>query len=560
MINIDSRFKLGIIGFIVGITSGLAAVALNLGLHYFSRWFHQSGNMVFRFFLPVAGMLVTVILLKYLIRDFGGHGLPEVIHSISLKGGRIKFRSSFSKLIGGLITISTGGSAGPEAPVVVSGAAIGSNFARLFRTDERIRIAVSGSGAAAAIAAIFNAPLTGIIFTMEVIIGEWTPVYLLPVVIASVTGTEISRILKGNQIPFSHRGFDIGITDFNAALGLVIFCTLFSLFFIKLLRTTSHSLERYLPNTMLRAVIGSLPVAVIIFLLPQVRGEGYEFVEKLINGQFQEGILVISLVVIFKVIATSFTLGAGGAGGVFAPALFIGSATGFLFHSLVKLVAPDLPLSDSGLYALMGMSGVISGILNAPLTGIFLIVEITNGYDAILPLLLVSFLTPTLVRFFEQYSIYHYELVKKGFLHRPRTDGRILADIKPIELLEQDQISVYPDILLRGLIPVIKQSKRNYYPVLARTDNRFLGMVYFNDIKEFIFDDTLNGTILVEEVMHSDLVTVSLEDSLFDIQRKFDETNTWSLPVVEHDQFRGLISKATMLDLYRKELKVQTDS
>ena len=560
LINLDSRFKLGIIGFIVGITSGLAAVALNFGLHYFSRIFHQDNNVFFQFALPVFGLLATVVLLKYVIKDFGGHGLPEVIHSISLKGGRIKFRSSFSKLLGSLITISTGGSAGPEAPVVVSGAAIGSNFAKLFKTDERIRIAVSGSGAAAAIAAIFNAPLAGIIFTMEVIIGEWTPVYLLPVVIASVTGTEISRILNGNQIPFSHRGFDVSIVDINAALGLVILCTIFSLFFIKFLRSTSYKLEQYLPNALWRTVAGGIPLAVIIYFLPQVRGEGYEFVEKLITGQFHEGVVLIALVVVFKVVATSLTLGSGGAGGVFAPALFIGSATGFLFFSLVKLIAPQIPLNDSGLYALMGMSGMISGILNAPLTGIFLIVEITNGYDAILPLLLVSFLTPTLVGFFEQHSIYHYELVKKGFLQRPRTDGRILADIRPIELLEKDQISIHPDILLKDLIPVIKRSKRNYYPVLDRSEDRFLGMVYFNDIKEFIFDETLSNTILVEEVMHTDLITVSLSDSLPDIQRKFDDTNLWSLPVVEDDKFQGLISKATMLDLYRKELKVQTDS
>jgi CIC family chloride channel protein len=501
-----------------------------------------------------------VIFLKYIVKDFGGHGLPEVIHSISLKGGRLKFRSSFSKLIGSLITISTGGSAGPEAPVVVSGAAIGSNVAKLFKTDERIRIAVSGSGAAAAIAAIFNAPLTGIIFTMEVIIGEWTPVYLLPVVIASVTGTEISRILKGNQIPFAHRGFDVGIVDINAALILVVLCTLFSLFFIKFLRSTSYKLEQYIPNTLLRALAGGIPIALITWLLPQVRGEGYEFVEKLITGKFNEGVILIALIVVFKIVATSFTLGAGGAGGVFAPALFIGSATGFLFFSLVKLIAPQMPLNDSGLYALMGMSGMIAGILNAPLTGIFLIVEITNGYDAILPLLLVSFLTPTLVGFFEQHSIYHYELVKKGFLQRPRTDGRILADIKPIELLERDQISVHPDILLKDLIPVIQRSKRNYYPVLDRQEGHFLGMVYFNDIKEFIFDSDLSNTILVEEIMHTDLETVSLSDSLPDIQRKFDRSNTWSLPVVEEGRFQGLISKATMLDLYRKELKVQTDS
>jgi len=207
----------------------------------------------------------------------------------------------------------------------------------------------------------------------------------------------------------------------------------------------------------------------------------------------------------------------------------------------------------------MGMSGLVSGILNAPLTGIFLIIEITDGYDAILPLLLVSFLSPTIVRFFEPHSIYHYELIKKGLLHRPRTDGRILADIKPIELLEQDQIPIYPDNTLNDLIPVIQKSPRNYFPVIDRENEDFLGMIYFNDIKELIFDQALQNTILVEELMHTDLITVSLSDSLSEIQKKFDDTDTWSLPVVESGKFKGLISKAGMLDLYRKELKVQTD-
>jgi CIC family chloride channel protein len=560
LINLDPQVKLGIIGFIVGVTSGLAAVALTYALKNIAVITQRYQHQFINFLLPIIGIFITVIFLKYLVRDFGGHGLPEVIHSISLKGGKIKLRSSISRLIGSLITISSGGSAGPEAPVVVSGSAIGSNFASLFKTDERIRIAVSGSGAAAAIAAIFNAPLTGIIFTMEVIIGEWTPVYLLPVVIASVTGTEISRILKGNQIPFAHHDISVTVTDITAAIGLAVLCALFSVIFIKFLRGTSTTLSRLYKNSLTRALIGALPVAVLVFFLPQVRGEGYEFVEKIISGRFEEGILIIFLIVIFKIIATSFTLGAGGAGGVFAPALVIGSASGYLFYSILKLIGPQIVLSSSGLYALMGMSGVIAGILNAPLTGIFLVIELTDGYDAILPIMLVSFLSPTIVRFFEHHSIYHYELIRKGLLHRPRTDGRILADIKPIELLEQDQIAIYPDYRLKDLIPVIKQSARNYFPVIDRKTEDFLGMIHFNDVKELIFDPMLQDTVLIEEMMHTDLVTVSLSDSLLEIQKKFDETNTWSLPVVEDNKFKGLISRAGMLDLYRKELKVQTES
>ena len=557
--NFHPSVKSGIIGLIVGTTSGLAAIALNFGLKSFAGYFSQIEIPLLKFILPVLGLLLTVLFLKYLVKDFGGHGLPEVIHSISLKGGRIKFRSSFSKLIGSLITISTGGSAGPEAPVVISGAAIGSNFATLFRTDERIKTAVAGSGAAAAIAAIFNAPLTGIIFTMEVIIGEWTPIYFLPVVIASVTGTEISRLLNGNQIPFSHQIFDIGLPDILASIGLAVICALFSVIFIRTLRHTSEILDRFFKHDLLKAIFGGLVLAVVAYFIPGVRGEGYELIEEIITGHFSGGLQIILLIVIFKIIATSLTLGSGGAGGVFAPALVIGSATGLLYASLLELMLPGVTLSSAGLFALVGMSGLISGTLQAPLTGMFLIIEITAGYEAILPLLLVSFLTPALMRFVERHSIYHYELIKKGYLHRPRTDGRIMTDIKPAELLEKDLIQIPPNIVLRELVPIIKKSKRNYFPVVDPESGNFLGLVYFNDIKEFIFDSNLQDSILVEEIMHTDLTLVSPGDNLLQIQSKFDSSKMWSLPVVENGKFKGLISKATMLDLYRKELKVQTE-
>lgn len=559
LINSDPRFKLSLIGFIVGITSGLAAIGLNFSLKFFHHFLLRFEGDIWVILFPVIGLVATVVLLKYVIKDFDGHGLPEVIHSISLKGGNIKLRSSFSKLLGSLITISSGGSAGPEAPVVVSGAAIGSNFVRFFKADEKIKIAVSGSGAAAAIAAIFNAPIAGIIFTMEVIIGEWAPIYMLPVAIASVTGTEISRLLNGNQIPFTQNLNAVSIYDIVATIGLSVVCALVSILFIKTLRNTSKFLDKFFKSALFKALIGGLLVGLLSFNVPSIRGEGYAFVQQLISGEFSAGIGFIFLIVILKICATSLTLGAGGAGGVFAPALVIGSASGFLFYSILRYFFPELPLNNYALFALVGMSGVISGTLNAPLTGMFLIIEITNGYDAILPLLLVAFLTTTLVKIVEKHSIYHYELITKGFLHRPRTDGRILADIKPLELLEQDLITVEPEMLLRDMIPTIKKSKRNYFPVVDSKNDQFYGMVYFNDLKEFIFNKEMLNSILVEEVMHSDLTTISLADSLLDIQNKFEMTKSWSLPVVESGTFKGLISKATMLDLYRKELRVQTD-
>lgn len=559
LINSDERFKLGFIGVFVGVTSGLAAVGLTRGLNFSHHFFQQIENPLFAIFLPAVGLLLTVVLLKYVINDFDGHGLPDIIHSLSLKGGIIKLRSSYSKLLGSLITISFGGSAGPEAPVVVSGAALGSNVARLFKSNEKIRVAVAGSGAAAAIAAIFNAPIAGIIFTMEVIIGDWRPTFLLPIVIASVTGTEISRLLNGNQIQFSHELIKVNVNDILLSVLLAIVCALFSVLFIRVLRNSSKYLDKYFKNILIKAFLGGVVIGLISYNLPYIKGEGYTFVQDVITGQFSSGILFILLIIVFKIFATSITLGAGGSGGVFAPSLVIGSATGLLFFLTVKTLFPQMEMNEAGLFALVGMAGVLSGTLQAPLTGMFLIIEISNGYEAILPLLLVSFLTSAIVKQFEPHSIYQYELIKKGHLHRPRTDGKILADINPRELLENDLTIVYPDQLLSELIPKIKKSNRNYFPVLDRETGHLLGMVYFNDIKDLIFDNTLTDTILLEEVMHTDLTTISISDSLNDIQKKFEQTNSWSLPVVENQKYMGLISKATMLDLYRKELKVQTE-
>lgn len=559
-VNLDPRIQAVLIGVLVGVCSGFAAVGLNEGLEGLAHFFHhqQEGGLYVVLF-PAAGIFLTVVILKYVIRDFGGHGVPEVLHSVNMKGGALKFRSSFSKLVGSLITIASGGSAGPEAPVVISGAAIGSNIAGYFKSNQQLRVAVTGSGAAAAIASIFNAPLTGFIFTMEVILGEWAPRSMLPVAISSVTGTVVSRMLKGNQIPFSHRVFDVTINDILATVGLAVVFALFSVGFIKVLKWTAQILDNYLKHALLQALAGGLLVGVITLFFPFVRGEGYDVVRQLIAGQFTSPIHVVLLLVLMKMAATSLTLGAGGAGGVFAPSLLIGSLGGFFYYQLLVLVFPEVSFTGAALFSLVGMAGMLSGTLHAPLTGIFLIVEITGGYDAILPLLLISFLTSNLVKLAEKHSIYHYELVARGYLLRPRTDGRILSEIQPAELLETGLTPIAPHLLLKDIVPLIENSPRNYFPVEDSHTGEFLGLVNLNDIKRYLFNPALLNSIIVEEIMQTDLTTVSLTDKVPEILDTFDVSGSWSLPVVEGNKFLGLISKATLLDHYRRELKAQTE-
>ena len=557
--NLDHRIQLVCIGLVVGVCSGFAALGLNLALESFPLWLSGFSGPEIYLALPAAGILLTVVFLRYLVRDRSGHGVPEVIYSVGARGGKMPRRAGFSRLAASFLTISSGGSAGPEAPVVISGAAIGSSVAGWLRTNERIHAAATGSGAAAAIAAIFNAPVTGIIFTMEVILGEWAPVSMLPVAIASVTGTEISRMFNGNRIPFRHQVLQVSPADIFAVAFMSLLVTLFVILFMRALKKGGRGLAHILPNPLLRAMVGGVLVGAMVFAFPAVRGEGYHLVRSLLDGGMENVLGMVGILVIMKIAATALTLGSGGSGGVFAPSLVIGALTGFLFHGMMTMLFPAVGFAAAPLYILAGMAGTLSGTLGAPLTGIFLIVEITGGYDVILPLLVVSFLTYTLVRLAERHSIYQYELAEKGLLLRPRTDARILTDIPLGELLERDLVAVRPDMPLSALIPMIRRSRRNHFPVEDPGTGEFLGMVNLADMKEFLFDPALAGTILVEEVMRADGPVVDSGQSLPRVLEVFDRTGEWSLPVVEAGRFLGLISKSTLLDHYRKELKAQTE-
>lgn len=557
--RLDSRAQLAIIGVVVGALGGFAALGLNFSLEKLSTLLEPYKKDIPFILLPALGIVATVLFLRHVIKDFGGHGLPEVIHSVSMKGGYLRLRSSISRLIGNLLTLSVGGSAGPEAPVAMSGAAIGSNIATWFQTNEKIRIAATGSGAAAAIASIFNAPIAGFIFCMEVILGEWTAVNMLPVALASVTGTVISRMFNGNQIPFEHRLIEVGLLDIFASLAFALLMALIAVFLIKAMRMAQRQLQRVFKPIIIRALAGGLLVGLIIYFFPQVRGEGYGVIRSLLGGRLSLGLLMILALIFLKIAATSLTLNSGGAGGVFAPALVIGSLSGYFFYTLLSRLFPGTPFSGMEMFALCGMAAMLSGTLHAPLTGIFLIVEITGGYSVILPLLIVSFMTLTFVKLVEKNSIYFHELIEEGLLRRPRTDARILTDISTGELLEKDLIPVYPEAVLKDLIPLIIQSKRNLFPVVGRDSQTYLGMLDWNDIKPYIFDQDLQQSIIVEEVMRQDLPTVSVDETMIEILNKMESSQAWSLPVVDGDQFIGLVSKSTILDHYRTELKAQTE-
>ncbi|MFZ5572730.1 MAG: chloride channel protein [Thermodesulfobacteriota bacterium] len=555
----DDRPLMIVMAMIVGVGSGLAALALNGSLTALFNALRPYRHAGWAFLFPAFGAMLSALFLEKIMRESPGHGVPEVIDSVMSRGGKLRFRSGFSRLVAACLTIGSGGSAGPEAPVVISGSSIGSNVAGFFALNERQRITLVGCGAAGAIASIFNAPIAGMIFAVEVIIGQWSSLNIIPVAVAAVAGTEISRRLQGNQIVFSHRVFAIGFGDFMACIGLAVLTALVSVLLTRLLR----GMQRFSHGTgwplWCRAWLGGAAVGGMAVLFPDVLGEGYHAVDTMIAGRYAGGFALAGVMLLAKILATGCTLGWGGSGGIFAPCLVIGSFSGLFWQRMLVVAWPAGAWVEEGCFALIGMAGMIGGMLQAPLTGIFLIVEITGGYDAVLPLILVSSLSTVICRYIEPASFYLKDLVETGRFLLPGTDGRVLADLSVEELLEKDCLTVHPGMLLRDFIPVIRKSRRNLFPVAEEGSGRFLGMIHLDDVRPFLFDTVMYDTVLMEQVMRSPVETAGPEDNLADILKKMDTHHLFSLPVVKDGRFIGMLSKATLLDQYRKELRVQTD-
>ncbi len=556
--RLDDRLLLILMAIIVGNCSGLASVILNRSLLAMSEWLYHFRSHWWVFVLPAVGAALSSLFLEKVVKEGAGHGVPEVIYSVSRYGGLLRFRSSFSRLISSCLTIGSGGSAGPEAPVVISGAAIGSNIAKYFSLNDRQRVTLVGCGAAGAISSIFNAPIAGMVFAIEVIVGEWKSVNIVPIAIAAVAGTEISRILQGNQIPFSHHLFKFDLLNVFACIGLAVLSAAASILLTRTLRSM-HTLSHKLSGPLwLRAAIGGCAVGIIGLFLPVVLGEGYQTVEALIGGRYSQGLAFVALASFAKIAATALTLGWGGSGGIFAPCLVIGSLVGVTYHHFLSLLWSSALWANEGYYALLGMAGLISGMLQAPLTGIFLIIEITGGYEVILPLIVVSAVTTTLCHYIEPASYYLKDLVEHGHLLRPGTDARVLSDLNVPELIERDCIIVKQNMLLRDFVHIVQKSHRNYFPVEDDKTGNFLGIIHWDDIRPYLFNPVMYDAVFLGQIMNTHVEVVHPDDDLLEVLRKMDIKGLFSMPVVMNNRFVGLISKATILDRYRKELMVQT--
>lgn len=558
MFHLDDRLLLIIAGSIAGICSGLAAVALRLSLGSVLEWLHPFRHYWWAVALPGIGALLSSFYLEKIAREGAGHGVPEVIYAVSRYGGLLRLRSSYSRLISSFLTIGSGGSAGPEAPVVMSGSAIGSNIAKFLGLNDRQRTALVGCGTAGAIAAIFNAPIAGLVFSVEVILGEWKFVNIIPIAIAAVAGTEVSHAIIPEQVIFNHQLFHIGFPDIPASFCLAVFTAIISVLFTKVLSRTGKVAGKTSFPLWFRAVVGGCTVGMIGMFMPVVLGEGYHSIQSMISGTFSMGIFITLVAVFAKIFATAMTLGWGGSGGIFAPCLVIGSLTGILFHKILFVLFPTLGCASEGAYALLGMTGLISGVMQAPLTGIFLIVEITGGYETMLPLIVVSSISCTMSHYIEPASFYFKDLIARGQFLRPGTDARILSDLNITELIETGFIKVSENMVFRKFIEIIKTSDQNFFPVIGDGADEYKGVIQLSAIRKYALDPGMYDMIFLNQIMDAEVITASLENDLQEVLDMMEINRMDSIPVVENDRFIGMISKTRILDLYRRELIMQT--
>jgi len=569
----EKRFLI-LVSFVVGVLTALTACFLKkliqliqaLLTHNFSE---SQANYLYLIY-PVVGILLAGLFVRYIVKDDISHGVTKILYAISQRKSRIKPHNIYSSLAASSITIGFGGSVGAEAPIVLTGAAIGSNLGRILRLEQKHLMILLGCGAAGAIAGIFKAPIAGLVFVIEVLMLDLTMTSILPLLISSVTAATVSYLLTGNEAMFHFvQNEPFLLKRIPSVLLLGVFCGFVSLYFTRSM-TMMENVFRKLQFWQ-KFALGGVLLSTLIFLLPPLYGEGYETIEVLLGGgtgyqklfdgslfndwrYTQWGIIVfLSMIIVLKSFASSATNGGGGTGGTFAPSLYLGGIAGFLF-AYIGNTFHWLPFMPQENFALMGMAGVMAGVMHAPLTGTFLIAELTGGYDLFLPLMIVSICSYLTITIFEKHSIYTMRLAKKGELLTHQKDQAVLTLLKVNSLIETDFQTVKPDMGLGDVVKVISQSSRNSFPVVS-DDGKLVGIVLIDNIRNIMFRPELYKRFRVTRFMVSPSAVISVMMPMDKIMRVFDDTKAWNLPVVDQDnKYLGFVSKSSMLNAYRQVL------
>ena len=568
----DKQFTL-LLSLFVGIFTALAAYLLKFIVEYIKEFltdkFDTTGANWLYLVYPVVGIFLTGLFIRKVVRDDIGHGVTKILYAISSKQSRIKRHNMVSSIFASGITIGFGGSVGAEAPIVLTGSAIGSNLGSTFRMDHKTLMLLVGCGAAGAVSGIFKAPIAGLVFTLEVLMIDLTMASLLPLLISSVTAACVSYMLTGTQSMFPfHLDYPFSLERIPYAIGLGVFCGLVSWYFTRSMNWIENIFRRYV-NPYTRFVIGGIMLSVLIFLFPPMYGEGYDTITLLLNGTSgdqwntvmnnslfygYEGWLIpyLVMIILFKVFASSATNGGGGCGGIFAPSLFLGCISGFVFSYVCNEFGIGGVYVPEKNFALMGMAGLMSGVMHAPLTGVFLIAELTGGYGLFLPLMIVSVCAYLTIIVFEPHSIYSMRLAKSGELLTHHKDKAVLTLMNIESIMETNFLTVRPDMDLLQMVKRVSKSNRNLFPVVD-VDDKLIGIVNLNDIRNVMFRQELYHRFCVESFMVEPKARIIMSDSMEQVMEKFDQTGAWNLPVVdEENRYRGFVSKSKMLNTYRQ--------
>ena len=572
IIKTNKRYlRILLLSILIGAIVGIAAVAIKSGVkgieHLISKFNLKEQGFLYPL-IPILGIVVTILFVRLIIKNNIGAGISNVLYAINKQKGRIKRHNIFSSLLGSIITVGFGGSAGLEGPTITTGAAIGSNIGRILRLKEKELLILIGCASAGAISSIFKAPIAGVIFAIEVLLLELTLTAVAPLILASISSVLISFIFFGQEsiytLILTDKTYHLSNLLLYALLGICsgIASVCFSSIYKKY-----NDFSKKISSKSLKIVIGTMIVGTGIYLFPSLAGEGFQYTNGNINGEVDDVfnnsiferlklygghiLFLATIVIVTKMIITSATLASGGVGGVFAPSLFIGSTLGISIAKSLEKIGFGI---DSTNFALAGMAGLIAGVIHAPLKAIFLVAELTTGYYLIVPLMIVSITSYGMVKIFHNESIYTYQLVQKGLVITRHKDKATINKLSISRIIENDFLTVSPDCSIDELHGKLKDVKRNVFPIIDES-KELVGILTLNDIRKYVFDKNNHENLKVGDIMYYPEAMVDYHDSIEDIVNKFEISKHYNIPVLKNGEYAGCISKVRLFETYRNHIK-----
>lgn len=574
--HISKKQFVYLLSIIIGFTAGMGAVVLKNLTHFIQHLLEakliKNYHHAFYFLFPILGLTLVYLGIKYIIRNKVSHGIPSTLYAISKRKAIMKPFQMFGSILTAPLTVGFGGSVGLEGPTVATGAALGSNIARMFHMNQTTRTLLVGCAAAGAMSSIFKAPIAAIIFAIEVFSLDLTIASMLPLLLASLSAILTSQFFFGDDVILPFRiedKFYLSDAPFYILLGVI--AAFISIYFTEVYDRIQKLFDS-LKSPIKKLIVGGTGIGLLVYLIPPLYGEGFDVINNLIVGNPEKAlennifgldlsniwnvVLLLIALMLFKIVASALTFGAGGVGGIFAPTLFMGSIMGFCLSKIINHSGIlSTPLSESN-FTLVGMSGLLAGVLHAPLTAIFLIAELTGGYELFVPLMLTSTISFSITKHFKPHSVYNMELGRKGELITHDKDHAVLTLMDIDRVIETNFIVLYPKMTLEEIIQkAVKKSKRNIYPVIDKESKKLEGIILLDDLRSIMFDQSLYKEVTASDLMQKPPKVINLDkDKMTDIMKKFQDSSAWNLPVKKDGKYYGFITKSKLLTSYRRQL------